>query len=92
MTLDELIYLASEFAGDGAVGVGAGFQAYLEMLMRTWNALKAVDPLPIPGARPIDYPTSLSLPIRASDVTAAIAAAPAAAPVAAIQPAPIAAA
>lgn len=65
VTLDELIYLASEFAGDGEVGPGAGFDKYLEMIMKTWNALRAIDPLPIPGRPAIDYPTSLQgLPVR----------------------------
>lgn len=61
VTLDELIYLASEFAGDGAVGAGAGFQAYLEMLMKTWNALKIVDEQLANRAgaaiKAIDYPS-----------------------------------
>ena len=43
VTLDELIYLASEHAGDGATGPKAGFEAYLNILMRTWNQLRAAD-------------------------------------------------
>ncbi|KAI1808693.1 hypothetical protein F4811DRAFT_569486 [Daldinia bambusicola] len=62
VTVDELIYLASEFAGDGAVGPDSGFEKYLEMIMKTWNALKAVDPLPTVGRQAIDYPSSL--PVR----------------------------
>src|ERR1700710_2696672 len=64
VTLDELIYLASEFAGDGDVGPGSGFEKYLEMIMTTWNALRAIDPLPVPGRPALEYP-SLSLPVRA---------------------------
>ena len=60
VTVDELIYLASEFAGDGAVGSDSGFEKYLEMIMKTWNALGAIDPLPIPGKPAITYPTSLT--------------------------------
>ncbi|MCJ1354385.1 MAG: hypothetical protein MMC33_004373 [Icmadophila ericetorum] len=62
VTVDELIYLASEFAGDGPVGPNSGFETYLNSLMKTWNALKAVDPLPVSGRQAIDYPTLL--PIR----------------------------
>jgi len=65
VTLDELIYLASEFAGDGETGAGSGFSAYLEMLMKTWNQLRAIDPLPVPGRPAIEYPTTLTLPVRA---------------------------
>ena len=60
VTVDELIYLASEFAGDGAVGPSSGFEKYLEMIMKTWNALRAIDPLPMPGKTPIEYPKSLT--------------------------------
>ena len=60
VTVDELIYLASEFAGDGAVGPDSGFEKYLEMIMKTWNALRAIDPLPIPGKPAIEYPTALA--------------------------------
>ncbi|KAK4692046.1 hypothetical protein P7C71_g5083, partial [Lecanoromycetidae sp. Uapishka_2] len=56
VTVDEMIYLASEFAGDGTVGPSSGFQVYLEMIMKTWNALKAVDPLPTVGRQTIEYP------------------------------------
>ena len=62
VTQDELIYLASESAGDGALGANSGFERYLEMIMKTWNALKAVDTLPIPGRSAIEYPTSLTNP------------------------------
>lgn len=57
VTLDELIYLVSEFAGDGAVGPDSGFEKYLEMIMKTWNALKAIDPLPTVGRQAIEYPS-----------------------------------
>ena len=57
MTVDELTYLASEFAGDGDVGVDSGFDKYLEMITRTWNALRATDPLPVSGRQAIDYPS-----------------------------------
>lgn len=56
VTVDELIYLASEFAGNGAVGPDSGFEKYLDMIMKTWNALKAIDPLPTVGRPAIDYP------------------------------------
>ena len=59
VTVDELIYLASEFAGDGAVGPDSGFEKYLEMIMKTWNALKAIDPLPMINRPGIAYPTGL---------------------------------
>ena len=62
VTVDELIYLASEFAGDGDVGPNSGFEKYLEMIMKTWNALKMIDPLPVSGRLPIDYPAGL--PVR----------------------------
>ncbi|KAK1589755.1 uncharacterized protein LY79DRAFT_608563 [Colletotrichum navitas] len=64
VTLDELIYLASEFAGDGDVGPGSGFQQYLEMIMKTWNALRAIDPLPVSGRPALEYPVNLQLPVR----------------------------
>ncbi|KAL6708470.1 hypothetical protein ACN47E_002733 [Coniothyrium glycines] len=51
VTLDELIYLVSEYAGDGDTGPGSGFAKYLEMIMKTWNDLRAIDPLPVPGRR-----------------------------------------
>ena len=66
VTLDELIYLASEFAGDGEVGPGSGFTKYLEMIMQTWNALRAIDPLPQKDRAAIEYPSTFSVPIRAS--------------------------
>jgi hypothetical protein len=51
VTVDELIYLASEFAGDDDVGANSSYKTYLESLMKTWNALKAIDPLPMPSVR-----------------------------------------
>ena len=57
MTVDELVYLASEFACDGAIGPDSGFEKYLEMIMKTWNALKAIDPLPLAGRQAITYPS-----------------------------------
>ena len=59
VTLDELIYLVSEYAGDGDVGPGSGFAKYLEMIMKTWNDLRAIDPLPVPGRRDVEYPAGL---------------------------------
>jgi hypothetical protein len=56
VTVDELIYLASEFAGDGDIGASSGYQTYLESLMKTWNALSAIDPLVVPGRPKIEYP------------------------------------
>lgn len=56
VTVDELIYLASEFAGDGDVGANSGYQTYLESLMKTWNALNSIDPLlTVPGRAKIEY-------------------------------------
>ncbi|KAK6535460.1 hypothetical protein TWF694_001917 [Orbilia ellipsospora] len=60
VTVDELIYLASEFAGDGEVGVNSGYHAYLDSLMQTWNALNTLD---VPGLdsgrsyKKVEYPT-----------------------------------
>ncbi|MCJ1292386.1 hypothetical protein MMC34_003936 [Xylographa carneopallida] len=74
VTVDELIYLASEFAGDGPVGANAGFEVYLNSLMKTWNALVQIDPFArIAGGsvpRPtIEFPP---LPVRGSvEVTTA---------------------
>ncbi|MCJ1287755.1 hypothetical protein MMC26_007107 [Xylographa opegraphella] len=73
VTVDELIYLASEFAGDGPIGANSGFEVYLNSLMKTWNALNQIDPFArVPGAiaRPtIEFPP---LPVRgAVEVTAA---------------------
>ncbi|OAL44808.1 hypothetical protein IQ07DRAFT_521398 [Pyrenochaeta sp. DS3sAY3a] len=65
VTSDELVYLASEFAGDGDVGQGSSFQGYMDAILKTWNALRAVDPLPTPGRPHIDYP-GLSIPARPS--------------------------
>ena len=64
VTVDRLIYLASEFAGDGAVGPDSGFEKYLEMIMRTWNALKAIDPLPMINRPGIAYPAGLDTTVR----------------------------
>jgi hypothetical protein len=66
VTVDELIYLASEFAGDGAIGPNSGFDKYLESIMKTWNALKAIDPLPMAGRPAIEYPTGFSVPVRSA--------------------------
>lgn len=67
VTVDELIYLASEFAGDGPVGAGSGFEAYLNGLMKTWGALNAIDPLGMTASQQhIEYPTSINLPVRAA--------------------------
>ncbi|KAI0193880.1 hypothetical protein F4808DRAFT_441727 [Astrocystis sublimbata] len=52
VTQDELTYLASEFAGDGDVGPGSDFDMYLETIMKTWTALRAVE-----------YPTSMAWPL-----------------------------
>ncbi|KAK3316021.1 hypothetical protein B0H66DRAFT_640921 [Apodospora peruviana] len=63
VTVDELIYLASEFAGDGAVGPDSAYQTYLGSLMKTWNALKMMDT--DPGRPNIEYPTlSRGIPTR----------------------------
>ncbi|KAF4990607.1 hypothetical protein FGRMN_8366 [Fusarium graminum] len=43
VSLDELIYLASEFAGDDDVGPGSGFAQYLETIMKTWSALNGIN-------------------------------------------------
>lgn len=68
VTVDELIYLASEFAGDGNVGPNSGYELYLQSLMKTWNSLKNIDPLPNSGRPQIDYP---SLPLRGNIEVAA---------------------
>jgi hypothetical protein len=49
MTLDELTYIATEYAGDGDAGSRTGFEKYLEMITKTWNASRAIDPLSVPG-------------------------------------------
>jgi len=77
VTVDELIYLASEFAGDGDIGPNSGYQKYLDSLMRTWNALHMVDPARLiagghANTNQPDYPTTLlagaptstTLPVR----------------------------
>lgn len=56
VSVDELIFLASEFAGDGDVGPNSGYQKYLDNLMKTWNALDAVDPERDPRQKKIEYP------------------------------------
>ena len=66
VTVDELIYLASEFAGDGAVGPDSGLEKYLEMLMKTWNALKAIDSLPTAGRHALEYPSLAVQPVATS--------------------------
>ncbi|KAF5717121.1 hypothetical protein FMUND_5939 [Fusarium mundagurra] len=62
VTLDELVYLASEFAGDGNNGPGSGFEEYLDMITKTWNKLGASDPLPISGRPVLDYPVMPTAP------------------------------
>jgi len=54
VSVDELIYLVSEFAGDGVVGPGDGFHKYLQMIMETWTALKAIDPMTNEGRQAND--------------------------------------
>ncbi|RYP77278.1 hypothetical protein DL769_003427 [Monosporascus sp. CRB-8-3] len=49
VTVDELIYIASEFAGNGRVGPNGGYELYLETIMKTWNVLNSVD---VPGLDP----------------------------------------
>ncbi|KAK3372304.1 hypothetical protein B0H63DRAFT_513741 [Podospora didyma] len=57
VTVDELVYLASEFAGDGNVGPNSGYELYLDSLMKTWNALSVVEvPGLNPGRKGIEYP------------------------------------
>ncbi|KAG5803753.1 hypothetical protein H9Q74_005990 [Fusarium xylarioides] len=46
VTIDELVYLASEFAGDGNDGPGPESAEYLDMITETWKRLRASDPLP----------------------------------------------
>jgi len=70
VTVDELIYLASEFAGDGPVGPNSGFETYLNSLMKTWHALKAIDPLPVVGRPNIEYGNML--PMRPAAAIAAV--------------------
>lgn len=56
VTVDELVYLASEFAGDGEIGVNSGYTTYLESLMKIWNALNSIDPPELePGRKPASY-------------------------------------
>lgn len=56
VTVDELVYLASEFAGDGDIGVNSGYTTYLESLMKTWNALSSLEPPELdPGRKPVNY-------------------------------------
>ena len=71
VTLDELVYLASEFSGDGAIGPGSGFEAYLEMLMRTWNQLSIVEKQTKEGMvrQAVEYPTRLAVRPAASVVS-----------------------
>ncbi|KAF4442073.1 hypothetical protein FACUT_2296 [Fusarium acutatum] len=63
VTLDELVYLASEFAGDGNIGPGSEFVEYLDMITKTWNKLRAMDPLPVSGRPALEYPVNLQLPV-----------------------------
>ena len=51
VTLDELIYLASEFVGDEP---DSGFEKYLEMITKTWNTLKGIDSLPTGGDKQLN--------------------------------------
>ena len=60
ITTDELIYLATESAGDASVGSGGGFEQYLEMLLKTLNTLKAADPLLVHGRPPMEDPRFLT--------------------------------
>ncbi|KAF5563896.1 hypothetical protein FPHYL_4922 [Fusarium phyllophilum] len=62
VTLDELLYLASEFAGDGNNGSGSGFEEYLDMITKTWNKLRANDPLPVSGRPALAYPVMPTAP------------------------------
>jgi hypothetical protein len=72
VAVDELIYLASEFAGDGPIGANSGFDTYLGSLMKTWNALNGIDPLVVPGRAKIEYPT-FPAPVKGNIVAAAAA-------------------
>ncbi|KAF5612477.1 hypothetical protein F25303_14379 [Fusarium sp. NRRL 25303] len=56
VTVDELVYLASEFAGDDNNGPVSGFAEYLDMITKTWNKLRAMEPLPASGRPALDYP------------------------------------
>lgn len=67
VTVDELFYLDSEFPGDGALGPDSGFEKYLEMIIKTWNVLKAIDPVSTVGRQAIDYP---SLAVRTVNAVA----------------------
>ncbi|KAF5240748.1 hypothetical protein FANTH_9417 [Fusarium anthophilum] len=62
VTLDELVYLASEFAGDYNSGPGTEFAEYLDMITKTWNKLRATDPLPVSGRPALDYPVMPAAP------------------------------
>jgi hypothetical protein len=59
LTVDKLIYLASEIASNGPFGPKSGFDIYLDSLMKTWNALRAIDPLPVAGTEEIQFPALL---------------------------------
>ena len=56
VTVDELIYVASEFAGEKDVGANSGYETYLESLSKTWKALWATEALPLPRRPNVDYP------------------------------------
>ncbi|KAF5642404.1 uncharacterized protein FTJAE_3561 [Fusarium tjaetaba] len=60
VTIDELVYLASEFAGDG--DPGPEFAQYLDMVTKTWNKLGASDPLPVSGRPALEFPVMPAAP------------------------------
>jgi hypothetical protein len=62
VTLDELVYLASEFAGDGNDGPGPEYREYLDMITKTWNKLRATDPLPVSGRPVLEVPVMPAAP------------------------------
>ncbi|KAF5962227.1 hypothetical protein FBULB1_14398 [Fusarium bulbicola] len=62
VTLDELVYLASEFAGDDNSGPGTEFAEYLDMITKTWNKLRVTDPLPVSGRPAREYPVMPAAP------------------------------
>ncbi|CVL03614.1 uncharacterized protein FMAN_15098 [Fusarium mangiferae] len=61
VTVDELVYLASEFAGDNN-GPVSGFEEYLDMITKTWNKLRAMEPLPVSGRPALNYPVMPTAP------------------------------
>jgi hypothetical protein len=59
ITVDELIYLASEFAGDGDVGPNSGFTKYISNLISTWTALSKVEVAGLNlGFKGLEYPVT----------------------------------